>query len=571
MRFRRGSVRFCSLLLGCCLTTGAASAQLLVAAEDADAIAYAELAFASGEGTPVTWLSLRVRHGSAAVVAALPDDAVLEPSLDAWFGALETTASPNVLKPQSAPTCEDGKPYVRVAWPRSSGVEPSELLVESPEDVTAALDEQGLTLGPGLPPAKRYAIWSWTGQEQAWTTRTLRVLGGSSPLSLLPGPGRYPVLVSSFTRGAQSYGDEVSHSELPITFIGGEPARTDYIERVRSWLEVRDEPLLETRIRGPIFDWAIYDDAVSLPSLVLGYARRAALALPGIDADLCARQLRALRDENAPAAAACGDALDLSLALAATGREPFTLQRHVFAAAVTIAPAEHEGGEPSEPIVRARTVDASACNPAQNPPIASQPPRVPDEPAVSGAGSGSGSRTTTTVVVEEGVYLDDSEAGCGAGPTYPEEDRESADSCSGTSSSSSSSNDSCSGDSSSTSEDDGDACSGDSSSSSRSDDDSCAGDSSSSSSAGDDDTCSGDSSSSSNEDSGCDGGSEDSGYDGDTCTGKAAPVEPTQRSQATLSDGRRRPGRIKLSLWSMALAAVVLPFRRRKRRLFASG
>jgi len=51
-----------------------ARAQLLVATTPGDppAIAHAELAFASGAGTPVTWLSLRIARGPVALVARYP-------------------------------------------------------------------------------------------------------------------------------------------------------------------------------------------------------------------------------------------------------------------------------------------------------------------------------------------------------------------------------------------------------------------------------------------------------------------------------------------------------------------
>src|SRR5882672_649926 len=144
MRIPRGSVRFVLVsALGVC-AAAPADAQLLVAATPGDppAIAHAELAYAVGAGTPVTWLSLRVQRGPVALVAALPENAVAEPALDAWFKALEVTASPNVLLPRDATDCGRLGSFVHVSWPRSSGTPASELALSTPEDVTAALDEQ---------------------------------------------------------------------------------------------------------------------------------------------------------------------------------------------------------------------------------------------------------------------------------------------------------------------------------------------------------------------------------------------------------------------------------------------
>ena len=78
MRTTRGSVRFVLAMLAGLASAGSARAQLLVATTpgDAPAIAHAELAYAAGDGTPVTWLSLRIARGPVALIAALPQDAV---------------------------------------------------------------------------------------------------------------------------------------------------------------------------------------------------------------------------------------------------------------------------------------------------------------------------------------------------------------------------------------------------------------------------------------------------------------------------------------------------------------
>jgi hypothetical protein len=90
------------------------------------------------------------------------------------------------------------------------------------------------------------------------------------------------------------------------------------------------------------------------------------------------------------------------------------------------------------------------------------------------------------------------------------------------------------------------------------------------------------------QDESCDSGSptdsesdtdDTTGYDGETCTGQATPKSSTRSaallvpSAGVLNDrleqnAKRpaRPKRLRLSLWSVAFAALVLPLRRRKRR-----
>jgi hypothetical protein len=539
MRTWRRSVGFVLAALVGLSTVQSARAQLLVVATPGDppAIAHAELAYAAGAGTPVTWLSLRVTRGPVALVAALPPDAVADAGLDAWFMALEVTASPNVILPRSRTNCGQAGSFVHVAWPRAGGVTAAELTVQTADDVATALEEQGLTLEAELPPAERYLIWSWPAADAPQTTRTLRIAGGAAPLTLLPG-SPFPVLVSSVTRGSAALPAELFNRELPVTFVANQRPASDYIERLQDWLVARTEPLLETRARGPLFDWGIFDDSISLASLVSSYAVRAAKEVPGLDADTCAEQLRALRDPDAPSAAACSEAADAGLALAAAGPELATLQRFVVSGVTGFAAADATpGGMPSPPVLRAQLLDDSACDVQDQPPL-----MVPATGAP--VSNNPGPRGTTTVVVEETVVIDESgptEVSCGSSPQTERQDEYAG------------SNDSCSSDTSSSSESDSSSCSGDSSSSSDSSDSGCSSSSSSSDSS----------------DTSCDGGSdESSSYDGDTCTGAAAPGgERTEKAQAGLSfrASVRRPQRLKTSLWSLAFAAVILPIRRRKR------
>jgi hypothetical protein len=583
MRTWRGSVRFGLATLLALGSAGSARAQLLVVDTPGDppAIEHAELSYASGAGTPVTWLSLRVQRGPVAIVAALAEGANVDAGLDAWLSALEITASPNVLLPTSKTNCGQTGSFAHVVWPRGGGVSATELVLPTVEDVRGALEGEGLTLERELPVAKRYLVWSWPAADKPQTTRTLRIAGGAGPLELLPGSA-FPLHVSSITRGAVALPQESLNDELSVTFVAAERPSSDYRERLQDWLDSRTEPLLEARARGPLFDWSIYADAVSLASLVGSYAQRAGKELPELDSDACGDQLRALRDPGAPSAAACGDASDASLALAAAGSELPTLQRFVVSGRSGFVPGEAApGGEANPPVLRARLLDDSGC-------AVQDPPPVVVPPVDRGGGDVSGPRGTTTVVVEETVVVvDESPRGdiyCGGSPEPEPRDEsyQSDSSCSSdTSSTSDTDSDSsdCGGDSSSSSSSDSSGCSSDTSSTSDSEPETtdCASDSSSSSSDSSDSGCGSDSSSSSSDssDSGCSGGSdESSGYDGDTCTGAAAPGgERAQKASAGLAAGHkaRRPQRLKTSLWSMAFVAMVLPIRRRKRGLFSRG
>ncbi len=555
MRSSGGWPRVVALTLAGLSLTSGSQAQLLVLTSPGDppALAHAEVAFATGEGQPVTWLSLRVRRGPVAVVAALPETASAEAALDAWLIALERSASPNVLLPAGATDCGKSSSFVHVSWPRSAGVGAEELTLTDAEDVAAALQERGL-VAPSLPPsAPRYLVWSWPASDSEETTRTLRLHGVAAPLSFVPSSS-WPVLVTTLVAGPSSLPGEAGTEQLRVTFVAGKPS-SDYLGRLEDWIRQDKAPLLETRAGTAVFGWSLLAGAVSLPPLVRSYALAAAAERGDVDADACTEQLQALKRGDAPSATACGDATDASLALAATGVARPVLQRYALSGSAPILPESfHDGGDPAAALVRAALMDDSAC-----PEVRPQPPIVLP-PSTGGGTTQPRPGGTTTVVVEETVVVDDTYRGdsCGGStrrdPYY--DNNRTTFYCSGDTSSSSG-DDSCSGDTSSSSGDD--SCSGETSSSSG--DDSCSGDTSSSSG---DDSCSGDTSSSSGDDS-CSGGS-DSSYDGDTCTGRAAPGAEPKAAQAGLTSTRAaRPQRLRVSLWSLAFAAVLLPIRRRKR------
>ena len=554
MRVLRGSVRFISGALLALTCANRASAQLVVATppDTPDTVAHAELAYATGDGPPVTWVSLRARRGPLALIAALPDAAVADVALDAWLSSLETTASPRVLLPRDATDCLGQTTILEVTWPRSVGAAPDELRLESPEDVASVLAEQGVELASDLPVASRYVVWSWPELKAAQSTRTLRVQGGAAPLAFLPG-SPFPILVNAVTRGAAQYPGELDASILDVTFFDGPSKRSDYRARIEAWLAAGAGAVLETRSRGLLYDWTIYSDLISVAPLVRTYAQRAAAELHDIDAVACSNALGHLRDAAEPEA--CGSARDATLALRTADPVLATLQRFIVSGVQGVSPELLAGGgEPRPPTLRAKRLDAAGCSNAQ------QPPEVVD-PVVSGDGPIKQPGGETEVVVQETTIVEQREpveVDCSGSPRterddgyYYGDDSDDED-CASDSSSSSASDSSdqdidCSGDSSTSRDTDTDT-----------DTDDCSSDSSSSSSTSDDAGCGSDSSSSSDD---------DSGYDGDTCASVSATPRAPQKSQAGLTGGKRLRGsqRLKLSLWSVAFAAVVLPIRRRKR------
>jgi hypothetical protein len=575
MRTLRGFVRFASLFAAfssLAAVAAPAHAQLWVAASPAEpaAVEHAELAYALGEGATVTWLALRVRRGSVAVVAALGEEARASASPDAWFSALEASASPNVIPPPGSPECGAVSRYVRVGWPRSQGAAAVQLSLESSSDVAAALEAEGLVPPRELPALANYVVWLWSETERAFTTQTLRIEGVAA--QLLPAPGAtFPISVSAFSNGPLWFENELDTATLPVTFVAGERPTTDYRERLGEFLDGSGSLLLEARARSLIFDWSIYGDVVSVAPLVRRYAEQAGDELSNVDVEACREQLARLSESGAPASSACGDAVDAERALSLLDPGRATLQRFQLSSLAGVDPALLlPGGEPSPPLLRAQSFDGSACASEPLPPIVidRNPPVGGGEPPV-----------VETVVVEETVIVEREpvEVGCGGEPEPEPSDQSEYDyyggddevDCSSDTSNSSdtSSDEDCSSDTSGSSDTTGDEgdCSSDSSSSQSDSEADCSSDSSSSSSSSSDDGCSGDSSS-----------GDHGGYDGDTCTGQAAPRSGSQ-AQAGMTDSaqgrlkRRRPQRLKASAWTLGFLALVLPIRRRKRRASAGG
>jgi len=572
--------------LGLLLWMSPAHAELALATDAAKAtvIDHAEMAYSFGDAEPVTWISLRVSQGGVAIVAGLPAGATSDAGLDAWLSALEDTASPRVLPPDGETDCGRLATPLWVSWPRSRGRAAStELTLDSADDVAATLESFGLMLAEPLVASDRYVVWIWEAANAPYTTKTLRIRGAPQPAGLITQLA-FPVVVNALTRGAMSYAGERNKQVLDVTFVSGEHPTCDYRQAARDWLVRKNGPLLELRAKGPLFEWSIYDDRLTLAPLLHTYLSRAADDGALQDPTACKRQLSSLRDgatDGGRHGSECGAADDLPLAFGAVDPQSAVLVRLLAPSVARGVAAELflPGGDPVTPLLRAGELDAAAC---QGLPEA--PPSV-QQPVGNGSVALRPGRESEEAVYDPSVVelaeRDAVSVSCSDSPAPERNDEPFYDSQDSTD---------CSSDTGSSSESESTDCSSDTSSSSESESTDCSSDTSSSGDAGSETDCAADTSSSSSSDESCDTGPEtdesDTGYDGDTCTGSAGPepaaphgnqaVPKSEKRSALAPAGARagrpsRRSRLRLSSWSVAMAAMVLPIRRRKRQSRRDG
>ena len=169
----------------------------------------------------MTWLSLRVTARAGRAGGRVASRRVADAGLDAWLTALEVTASPNVLLPRSLDQLRADR-QLRARGLAACGRRSSRGVAgETPEDVVASLEEQGLALEAELPVAPRYLIWSWPAAEaraddahaadRRWDPRRSRCCPASP----------FPLLVSSVTRGAMALPAELLQPRAAVTFVAG--------------------------------------------------------------------------------------------------------------------------------------------------------------------------------------------------------------------------------------------------------------------------------------------------------------------------------------------------------------
>lgn len=583
-------------LLACALTAREAHAggRVLTAGDSALFVSGARVAQARAPKWTTAWLSLDVDGGPGRFVLVLPvvPGTKLDPALDAFFSALDTSTAPRIRPPKPVLAC--GATHESSLEDTSSSashtLSPVTLAVlDSLSAVDSFAVQQGVAFGPedaaklgGVSSSGFVAIVYDLGQG-AGTTETIRVSlpapASHLGLGLLASDTAPEVSVFSIAEGRAAFTPGID--ELGASALGTEwqvlAGTSSYLEDRRSTLlaALGGVAVIESSGSTPLFGWNVLPaGAGALAPGVKTYFERAKKEGAGIASpDLCvepvwsaisagkggARLSRVCAagslvavaggspcDElPAPgeipgAALRCGAADDVAFALSGLRADAVRVTRHSTVAGPAtplLADVGVSEGPAVSLVVTAASADTTGC-------------------VSSGGASGSGGTTGGA------GYAGYSGGGYGASTGYdpdpivepePHVDVscwvQVADSC-GSNGSGDAGNDSCSGDSSSDAE--GDTCSGDSSGSSD-EGDTCSGDSSGT---GEGDTCAGDSASGAEGDT-CSGG--DSGGGGDSCSSGSS-------SGGGDCSVPRRPRRLRVSALFLLFAAIALPLRRAGRR-----
>jgi hypothetical protein len=528
------------------------------------------------------WTAFRVSGAAQRVAVVLPvaPGSLVDPSSEAWFRALEGATAPRVTAPSGMPECAGGSSNQvedTADDAPAATLHPIKVaLLDTPADLDDFANQNQLALSPAdrvaldIPGQRLLALLYALPHGASAFTQTLRISEpvelASLPLALSRRSGSDPIPFTLWTiasgRARLSPGKELAPADVKAVWHEFD-GNSDYVQRRHDLLSsgAGASYLRESSGNSRLFGWTLLPGAGgSVPPAADGYFGTAAqLGDTTSDPADCAQSAAKARVAGTlgmPVARACAPGLLARVPLdggadptcveqpASGSVDPDTLrcggaddfvmalsglradQADVTRLKGVLGPASPDAASvglltpaPSSPRVVASKLDSSGCQ------------------YLPGGGSGGSSSWGTG---GSGGYSGYSGSGGyggygGYGGSYASGSGGDVNldmSCSR------SSGDSCSGDSSSSS---GDACSGDSSSSS--DGSTCSGDSSSSS---DGSTCSGDSSSSS---------------DGATCSGDSGGSSGGS-SGCSLSPGRHAH----LSVWTLGLAAIFLPFRRLARR-----
>jgi len=547
---------FFGLLGVCSLVPTRVNAQTaaLIAVDDATQISELQLAKVMAEDSSL-WLSVRLRGHTRLALVTSESAGESAVAADAWLRALDFSTRMRVAPPPGSVVNCGSLTQFELAdsgLPEAQRILPSEILSESSElELRRRLADAGLVVDVSqisqfasrAQPPFRLALFdvpALGGSTDALRLNdrgyseelpSLELSGGNTlPLSaiLLAKSGVQPVLRES-----------ADASQFPVVYRSVD-ASCDYLSARRDWLAQNPEHWLkEVQDGSSLFSGTIFPTGDRVASVVSRYLS----GLPNATSGGCEAKILAARERSSTNAAdfMCDGADDLSRTLNEVGFAELRLNRFYGTLGADgerfrIASEGSEG-----PLLFATDVDQGGCSQPIVPPVSvgnpsAAPPttKTPAIPVVVSTPDDPYYTPTPTPTTTTGTYTEVS--------------------CTG-SASESSSNDSCSGDS-RTSDSSGDSCSGDSSSE-ESSSDSCTGDSSSDESSSDS----------------CSGSSSDSEYDGDTCTGNSAESHPLRakstassaRSAERFSPGsgpRPRPRRVRLSLLTWLIAALVLPLRR---------
>ncbi|MBI3204918.1 MAG: hypothetical protein HYZ29_25500 [Myxococcales bacterium] len=535
------------------------------------------------------WLSLGLEGGPGRVVMVLPVAAGtrVDPSLDAFFAAIDGVTAPRIRPPKPVLACgatHEGS-LENTSLAPQSGLDPSSVAVlDDIAQLSSFAIQQGVAFG-----AEDTALLSQAGgarfvavvydlTQDAGFSKPLRVQQPSTAalgVGLLATDAAPDVTVFTVAEGRASVPAgliETAAGDLGIEWqvLSG---TSSYLADRRTALLAKQGGLAVIEASGstPLFGWTVLPSgAGALSPGVKTYFEKAKKETVGVSsADFCvapiwdaiaagktgARLSRACaagalvtvpdapgasacNDQPGPGeiaamALACGGADDIAFALAGMRADQVRITRHVTVAGVkspVVASFGVGDGPAVSVLVTADSQNTSGCS--------------------SGNGGASGGTTGGAGYGGDGGY-----GGYGASTGYydPEPADPAVDvdcgvqiveSCGSGGGTGSGDGDSCSGDSSS---DDGDTCGGDSTGAGD-EGDTCGGDSTSN---GDGDTCSGDSS---------------AGAEGDTCSGGDSGGGESCSSGSGSSGGDcsvpRRPRRLRISALFLLFAAIALPFRR---------
>ncbi len=578
-----------SLALVLAASSAQGAGRVLTASDGTIFVSSSRVAIARAPLWTTQWLSLGVEGGPGRLVVVLPvaPGTRVDPSLEAFFFAIDGVTAPRIRPPKPVLVCgatHEGSLENTSSSPESSLAPSTIAVLDDLTQVGSFAIQQGVSLdnadvaalaATGAP--RFVAVVYDLGQDKGISEplRIAQPTASPSPhIALLASDASPDVTLFSIAEGRVGWVAGVE--EIGASEVGNEWLSVDgissYVQDRRTELLAKQGALSVVESSGstPLFGWTVLPaGAGALAPGVKSYFEKAKKEVAGVSpSDLCvapvwdaiaagktgARLARACAagalvsvpdlagapacteapgaGEISVASLRCGGADDIAFALAGMRADLVSITRHA-----TIA-------GPNSP-------DAAALALTQGPPVSLLVTAATQNPTgcTSGVGGGTASGGTTGGA---GYGGDGAQGGYGASTGYWEPDPtpeprvdvscgvQFVESCNG--SSSNGSDDGCSGDSSS---DDGDTCGGDSTGAGD-EGDTCAGDSTGN---GDADTCGGDSG---------------SGAEGDTCSGGDAGGGDSCGSGSSGGDCsiRSRPRRLRVSALFLLFSAVALPLRR---------
>ena len=586
-------------LLACSLPAreSHAGGRVLRAADSPLFVSGVRVAQARAPKWTTAWLSLDVDGGPGRFVLVLPvvPGTKLDPALDAFFSALDTSTAPRIRPPKPVLACgaTHESSLEDTSDSASHTLSPVTLAVlDSLSAVDSFAVQQGVAFDAqdaaklGSVSSSGFVAIVYDLGQGVGTTETIRVSlpapASHLGLGLLASDTAPEVSVFSIAEGRAAFTAGID--ELGASALGTEwqvlAGTSSYAEDRRSTLlaALGGVAVIESSGSTPLFGWNVLPGgAGALAPGVKTYFERAKKEGAGIASpDLCvepvwgaisagkggARLSRVCAagslvavaggqpcdelpapGEISGAALRCGAADDVAFALSGLRADAVRITRHATVAGPatpTLADVGVGDGPAVSLVVTAASADTTGCVGGGG---ASGSGGTTGGAGYAGYGGGGGYGASTGYdpdpIVEPEPHVDVS---CWV---------QVADSC-GSSGSDGSGEDSCSGDSSGDAE--GDTCSGDSSGSDA-EGDTCSGDSSGSAEG---DTCGGDSA---------------SGAEGDTCSGGDTGGGGDSCSSGSSSSGGdcsvpRRPRRLRVSALFLLFAAIALPLRRASRQRY---